>query len=84
MHDLQVIRTQHLELGAQRHALRLLGALEHFAAGRGDTAKAQELIDKVYGVVRDATVKPPPTGPHTYIPLTSRPADGLTVAGDPG
>lgn len=68
MHDIHVIRSQHLELSAQRHALKLLGALEHFASGTGDTAKAKTLIDEVYAPVRAAAEKPPVTGPHTYQP----------------
>lgn len=81
MHDLSVIRRQHVAVEAQRQAMRLLGSLERFARGEGDMGKAQELIDEVYRRPRALADAPAVTGPTTYIPLTSRPADGLTVAG---
>lgn len=68
MHDIHVIRTQHLELEARKFALRLLGCVEKFIAGEGDTAKAQELVDKVYSPVRTAAEKPVVTGPTNYVP----------------
>lgn len=81
MHDLTAIRRQHLELEARKYALRLLGSLEKFVAGEGNIGKAQELIDRVYQRPHEMSQAPAVTGPTTYIPLTSRPADGLTVAG---
>lgn len=80
MHDIHVIRTQHLELEARKYALRLLGCVEKFIAGEGDMAKAQELVDKVYQRPHEIAAKPIETGPHTYTPMSDRSADGLTVA----
>lgn len=82
MHDLAAIRSQHIQADARTHAMPLLFALEKFVAGDGDVDKAKQLIDLVYARQRAASEQPVNTGPTRYIPLTNRPADGLTVARD--
>jgi hypothetical protein len=84
MHDISVIRQQHLALAAREQADELFRFAERCAASLDETSPlgtdARALVAKAYDKVRARADAPVATGPHTYIPLSARKEDGLVPA----
>lgn len=80
MHDLSVIRQQHLALAAREQADELFRFAERCAAGLAEDSPlgtdARALVQKAYDKVRARADAPVETGPHTYIPMSPRKEDG--------
>ena len=84
MRDLNAIIESHITARARDRGYELLGAVSRLLdADPADVeARYNELETMRDEIVGKEFVQPANTGPHTYIPLSNRPEDGLALAED--